>query len=53
MRFFLIEVELIHNVVLISTVQQTDSEICIYMYILFLIFLSIMGYHRILKDAVS
>ena len=39
---FFIEVELIHNVMLITAVQQSDSVIQS-----FLIFFSIMVYHRI------
>ena len=42
--FFLIEVELIYNVVPISAVQQSDSVL--HIYILFLIFFSIMVYLR-------
>ena len=41
---FLIEVELIYNVVLISAVQQSDSVI--HIYTLFFIFFSIMVYPR-------
>ena len=42
--FFLIEVQLIYNVVLISAVQQKDSVIHIYVF--FFIFCSIMVYPR-------
>ena len=41
--FFLIEVQLSYNVVLVSDVQQSDS------YIYFFIFFSIIGYYRILN----
>ena len=49
-QFFnnVIEVQLIYNVVLVSTVQQRDSVIHIHIYILFHIF-SIMVYPRILN----
>ena len=43
---YFIEVQLIHNVVLISAIQQCDSVICIYT---FCIFFSIMVYHRVLN----
>ena len=39
---------MLYNVVLISAVQQSESAICIHVHILFLIFFSIMAYHRIL-----
>ena len=42
-----IEVQLIYNVVLISTIQQSDSVVHIYTF--FFIFFSIMVYHRILN----
>ena len=45
--FFFIEVSSIYNVVLISAVQQNDSVIHIHTF--FLIFFSIMVYHRILN----
>ena len=45
--FYFIEVQLIHNVVLISAVQQSDSVI--HMYTFFFILFSIMVYHRILN----
>ena len=44
---YLIEVYLIYNVVLISTVQQSDSVM--HRYIFFFIFFSIMVYYRILN----
>ena len=44
---FLIQVELVYNVVLISAVQHSDSVIHIYTF--FLVFSSIMVYHRILN----
>ena len=47
--FFFFDVELIYNVVLISSVHQSDSVIHIYIYIFFFIFFSIMVYHRILN----
>ena len=42
--FFLIEIQLIYNVVLVSSVQQSDSDIQIY--ILFQI-LSIIDYYKV------
>ena len=51
--FFLIEVELIYNVVLVSGIQQNDSDIYIdrytHIYIFFVIFFPIMFYYRILN----
>ena len=49
LSFFLIEVLLIYNVVLVSGVQQSDSIIYIYRYryILFFIFFSIIGNYKI------
>ena len=44
---FLIERELIYSVVLVSTVQQSDSVIHIYTF--FLLFFSVMVYPRILN----
>ena len=44
---FLIEVQLSHNIVSISALQQSDSIVLINMY--FLIFFFIMIYHRILN----
>ena len=44
-KVYFIEVQLIYNVVLISTVQQSDSVI--HIYIFFFIFFSIMVYHKI------
>ena len=46
---FLIKVQLIYNVVLISVVQQSDSVLYIYMDIFFFIFFSIIGYYKILN----
>ena len=46
--FFLIDVQLIYNVVSISAVQQSDSGIHILR--LLFIFFSIMAYHRILNQ---
>ena len=43
-KIYFIEVLLTYNVVLISAVQQSDSVIHIYIYILFFILLSIMVY---------
>ena len=47
--FFKIEVQLIYKVVLVSSVQQSDSVIYIYVYIYFSIFFSIIGYYKILS----
>ena len=47
---YFIEVQLIYNVGLISTVQQSDSVI-IYIYFFFFKFFPIMVYHRILSIA--
>ena len=47
LSLFLIEVELIYNVVLISAVQQSDSVI--HTYTFFFIFSSIMVFLRILN----
>ena len=47
-NFFLIEVELISNV-LVSGVQQSDSVIHICIYLFFFRFFSIMGYYKILN----
>ena len=44
---FLIEVELIYNIVLVSSVQQSDS--IIHKYIFFFRFFSIVGYYKKLK----
>ena len=44
-NLFFIEVWLNYNVVVITTVQQSDS--ITHIYIVFFIFLSIMVYHRI------
>ena len=44
-RFYFIEVQLIYNFVLISTVQQSDSVI----YIFFSYSFSTVAYHRILN----
>ena len=52
--FNLIEVQLIYNVMLISSVEQSDSVIHIYyiiIYFFFFIFFSIMVYHRTLTIA--
>ena len=46
LKIYFIEVQLIYNVVLISTIQQSDS--IIHMYAFCFIFFSIMVYHRIL-----
>ena len=43
--FFKTEVQLIHNIVLVSGIQQSDSVMYGYIYILF----SIIGYYRILN----
>ena len=43
--FFKTEVHLIHNIVLVSGIQQSDSVMYGYIYILF----SIIGYYRILN----
>ena len=45
---FLVEVQLIYNVVLTSAIQQSDSVMHINTFF-FLIFFSIMVYHRILN----
>ena len=49
---FLIEVQLIYNIVLVSGVQQSDSVIhtyiCIYLYSFFLFF-SVIVYYKILN----
>ena len=49
--FFLIDVWLIYNVVLVSGVQQSDSVVysVLYIYIFFFVFFSIMVYHRMLN----
>ena len=49
--FFLIEVELIYNVVLISAVQQSDLDIYLHVYVWVFLFISFssMVYHRILN----
>ena len=46
-KFYFIELQLIYYVVLISTVQQSDSVLYIYIYIY--TFFSIMIYHRMLN----
>ena len=46
---FLIGVELIYNVVLVSGVQQNDSVIHMYTYLFFFRFFSIIGYYKILN----
>ena len=52
--FNFIEICLIYNVVLIPVVKQSDLVIhmcvCVYIYIYFIIFFSIMVYHRILNS---
>ena len=48
-KMYFIEVQLIYNVVLTSTIQQNDSVKHIYTF--FFIFFSIMFYHRILNIA--
>ena len=47
--FFLIGIELIYKVVLVSAVQQSDSVIHIYIHSLFIFFSIIMVYHKILN----
>ena len=47
--FFLIEVLLIYNVVLISALHESTAKRFIYTYIFFKIFFSIMLYFRILN----
>ena len=47
--FFLIEVQLIYNVVLDSRAQQSDSVIHIYIYIFFFLF-QILFHYRLLQD---
>ena len=53
--FFLIEINLIYNVVSVSGVQQSDSITHIYtyvyinVYIIFCRFLSLIGYYKILS----
>ena len=49
LSYFLIEVLLIYNIVLVSGVQQSDSVICTYF--LFFIFFSIMVYYKILTSS--
>ena len=50
LNFFLTEIELIYNVVLVSDVQQSDSVIHIYKYIYsFYMFFSIIGYYKTLS----
>ena len=44
-----VEVELIYNVVLIFTAQQSDLVMHTYIHALFVIFFSIMFYYRILN----
>ena len=44
-----VEVELIYNVVLISTAQQSDLVMHTYIHAFFVIFFSIMFYYRILN----
>ena len=51
-KFFLIKVELIYNVVLVSSVQQSDSVLYIYIYIYIYIYLpfQILFHYRLLQD---
>ena len=44
---FFIDLQLICNIVLVSDVQQSDSDICLY--IIFFRFFSIIGYYKILN----
>ena len=48
MTIFLIEVQLIYSVVLVSGVQQSDSVIHMYTNLFFFRFFSIIGYYKIL-----
>ena len=54
-NYFIFKVQLVYNIVLFSSIQQSDSYIImcvyiyIYMYIYFVRFFSIIGYYKILS----
>ena len=48
-NFFSIEVELIYNVVLVSGVQHSDSDIYIHIHMFFFRLFSLLGYYKILN----
>ena len=49
-KIFFIEIQLIYNVVLVSSVQQSASFIHIYIYIYIYILFQIIFHYRLLQD---
>ena len=48
--FFLAELQLIYNIVLVSGIQQSDSAIYVSVFIYIYILLQILFHHRLLQD---
>ena len=46
-NFLFVEVQLIHNIVLVSSTQQSDLFVYIHIYVLFFRFFPIIGYYKI------